>query len=210
MLLDNGADIDALNEGDAALILAFSSGHVKVVQTLLDNGAETDAQNRKGETALIAASQRVHTKTLKLLLDKDACNSSPYGNFMLLCSSNVGDYESVEILMGQGVNVNAELDSGFIRLYLPALFHTAMLSALHHGHNHIVKLLLNYGADVNAYLMVEGIHGVALEHALIHGDDEMIIFKLIMLLIQNLWKPNILILMQGYVTSNNLHDPELH
>ena len=51
-----------------------------------------------------------------------------------------------------------------------------MLSALHHGHNHIVKLLLNYGTDVNAQSMVEGIHGVALEQALIYGDDEMIRF----------------------------------
>ena len=115
MLLDNGADIDALNEGDATLILTFSSGHVKVVQTLLDNGAETDAQNQKGETALIAASQCGHTKTLKLLLDKDACTSSPYDNFMLLCSSDVSDYESVEILTKESKSmlnlIRAVLDS---------------------------------------------------------------------------------------------------
>ena len=97
---------------------------------------------------------------------------------MLLSSSTVGHYESVEILLGRGVNVNAGLDPGFIRLHLPALFRTAMLSALRHGHNHTVKLLLQYGADVNAQSMVEGVYGVAIEHALIHEDDEMISFLL--------------------------------
>jgi ankyrin repeat protein len=56
-LLDNGANIDAVNNaGDTALMIAVRDGRLSLARLLLDRGASIDLQNNKGETALIIAS----------------------------------------------------------------------------------------------------------------------------------------------------------
>ena len=178
LLLEHGAEVNLRDRfGDNALILASFNGSVHTVQILLDNGADINAYNKRGFTALFRAAVGCHPETLQRLLDRGASISSPHGDNALVRSSWSGDYESVKILLDRGVNVNAEFGPSFID-HLDTPFSTALLQALSNGHNDTAKLLIEYGADVNARSTVEGLYGIALEHALHHGRDDMVQFLL--------------------------------
>lgn len=47
---------------------------------------------------------------MKMLLDRNASISSPYGEIGLLFSVEVGDHKNVQVFLDRGVNVNAEID----------------------------------------------------------------------------------------------------
>ncbi len=67
-----GADVNAVNEaGDAALHIAVSSGYDRIVQFLVDKGAQLNAKNKRGLTPLGSVTERrnqtVHQSTVDLL-----------------------------------------------------------------------------------------------------------------------------------------------
>ena len=53
-MLDNGAEINVHNQvfGHTALVVAARFGYIKIVQALLDRGAEVNAADNYGHTAL--------------------------------------------------------------------------------------------------------------------------------------------------------------
>ncbi|XP_078369794.1 kinase D-interacting substrate of 220 kDa B-like isoform X5 [Oculina patagonica] len=59
-------------ERKTALFHAVEKGHVLIVKELLDAGANTETQNKDGETPLLRATQKKHTAIVSLLLDKGA------------------------------------------------------------------------------------------------------------------------------------------
>ena len=59
-----------------------------------------------------------------------------------------------------------------------SVFPTVFLQTLEFRKYDVAELLLEYGADINAHSTVEGLRGVALEHALNHGSAEMVNFLL--------------------------------
>jgi len=67
LLLDNGANIHALN--DQSLIFASLSGHLEVVRLLLDRGANIHTKN---DRALYYAFKFNNKKVVKLLLSRGA------------------------------------------------------------------------------------------------------------------------------------------
>ncbi|XP_009951449.1 PREDICTED: ankyrin repeat and SAM domain-containing protein 6, partial [Leptosomus discolor] len=96
-------------------------GHLSVAHILLENGADLNAQNKLGASVLTMASRGGHVSMVKLLLESGAFVDS-YDHF------------STSVL-------NSSRDD------LPDI--TPLMAAAQHGHEAVVHLLLDWGADCN-------------------------------------------------------------
>jgi len=76
--LNNGANVNVYdNTGESALLQAAALGHLEVVRTLLQKGADLQFTNsvhphQKGDTALLRAAYRGHAEVFELLLKAGA------------------------------------------------------------------------------------------------------------------------------------------
>ena len=173
MLLDSGADINALGGfHGTALNAASSRGYVEIVHLLLERGAHMHTTSSYG-TALEAASSSGRIEIVQLLLDKGVHVKSPisYGTALQKFSSS-GDIEAVQSLLEKiaDINVQAEgygaliavLFSGHVEIVrLPPwrdfhtditsfFYDTALQAASWSGHHRIVQILVEKGAGINA------------------------------------------------------------
>lgn len=103
-------------------------GHLSVAHILLENGADLNAQNKLGASVLTMASRGGHVSMVKLLLESGAFVDN-YDHF----STNV---------------LNSSRDD------LPDI--TPLMAAAQHGHEAVVHLLLDWGADCNYTLKTMG------------------------------------------------------
>ena len=177
-LLKRGADVDHVDsEGNTALFYACAQGRGKVVKTLLDYGAKVDYINRrKCETALTVAIERQAPVTLvEDLLKKGASvnHVDRNGDTALIVASKNRAERVVELLLKHGADVNYEskqsgetalmkavtgscckivgdlLKNGASVNHVTSAGKTALMSVCQDGQEDILKLLLEYGADVN-------------------------------------------------------------
>ena len=184
--LKHGADINARNEsGFTAVMIAARNDNLQTVRMLLDYGADPHAYDGDTiHTALTLATREGHSRVVEHLLDRGVSNSSRFDVEALVTASLYEKYEMLRFLLARGVEVDAEWHQPRASDWVEgtSIFTTALLRALEHYdervRNDIADLLLEYGADVNAYSKVDGIHGVALRHALRYGDDFMVEFLL--------------------------------
>ncbi len=135
----SGIDINIKDTlfGHTALIMAANNGHAGVVKLLLENGADINATSYAGITALICASSQ---EIVKLLVDNGA---NVYGgdndsNTALIKACAQGHKNIVQLLLGMVCYDN------YTELLL-----TLLILASQEGHTEVVKLLIDYGADVN-------------------------------------------------------------
>ena len=78
MILDAGADINAVNDQEnAAVHLAAQRGNDKVVQYLVSRGARLDLKNKQGKTPGEAAPKRTAELIAKLMNGSTASVQSP-------------------------------------------------------------------------------------------------------------------------------------
>ncbi|KAJ5267434.1 hypothetical protein N7478_000692 [Penicillium angulare] len=166
-------DRKAINSIDGAgtypIIWASLNGYDKVVQLLLEKGAEVNAQGGNYGNALRAASLRGHDKIVQLLLEKGAevnAQGSESGNALQAASSQ-GHDKIVQLLLEKGAEVNAQGGG----------YGNSLQAASLEGHDKIVQLLLEKGAEVNAQ---GGTYGNALQAASSQGRD-----KIVQLLLEN-------------------------
>ncbi|EXJ82734.1 hypothetical protein A1O3_06549 [Capronia epimyces CBS 606.96] len=165
--------------GRTALIYACAFGHTKIVQILLDNGADVNAQGEDG-ISLQAASAYGHEEIVQILVDNGADVNAQGGYFKnaLQAASAEGHERIVQILLDNGAEVNAQGEV-FGNVILAAsevnaqgeVFGNALRAASARGHEKIVQMLLDNGAEVNAQ---GGEFGNALQAASAGGHEKIV------------------------------------
>lgn len=134
LLLDRGFDVNYSSDSGTALSLAASNGFMKMIQLLLDNGANIDGFEDKGASPIVRAAVSGHEEVIKLLLDRGARWDSK-----ALCEAVCGNrMEVVKLLLDRGFDANTQYKT------LSALCYAAAS-----GNKEMAELLLNRGANVN-------------------------------------------------------------
>jgi len=119
---------------DIDFIRASMYGDTKIVEKLLNKGANVNAQNYNGNTALILASSNGRTEIVEMLLKHpkiDVNLNDASGYTALMWASNMGHTEIVVMLLEKGADVNANMELGW----------TALMMANQNGHTEIVNML---------------------------------------------------------------------
>ena len=133
-----------------------------MVELLLRNGADVNAQGGLFDGALQAASYAGNEKLVKLLLENGAdvnAYDELFGSALQRASSR-GYKEVVELLLRNGADINADGGRFGDALHLASL----------RGHKEVVELLLRNGADVNAQ---GGLFDGALQAASYAGNEKL-------------------------------------
>jgi ankyrin repeat protein len=137
LLLDRGADPDIADaEGVTPLMNAARTRCLACVTALLEHGADVRRTDQHGNTALDVARRAGRTRAAELILAHDP----EKGPAALLIASREGLADIVQVLVENGVNVNATDKDG----------NTALIAASENGNLAVVSMLLKKGADVRA------------------------------------------------------------
>jgi hypothetical protein len=121
------------------LIDAAENGDIRLVQELLDSGADINFQNIDGNTALMMASAWGYTEMGRLLLEKGADYNirDNDGSTPLMIAAYEGDTEMVQLLLDKRADPNIRDNDGS----------TPLMIAAYKGDTEMVQLLLDKGAD---------------------------------------------------------------
>jgi len=152
-LLDGGADVNAEFEDQTGpLYTACLMGHVQIAELLILRGADIEARGPGGETALIVAAGHPESRVLVRTLIEGGANVnamddqgfSPLWNACTLAGRpGVPEDAAVKtaaLLLDRGAYADSFIRGG----YTPLMF------AARVGHEDLVRLLIQRGANVNA------------------------------------------------------------
>ncbi|KAJ9590252.1 hypothetical protein L9F63_016639, partial [Diploptera punctata] len=137
-------DFSEASEMNGQLFTAADVGDVKLLQQMLEQGADVNFQHCAG-TPLNRAARRGHLSCVQALLDHGA-NVNLSGHFNcqtckpLHAAASNGHYEIAKLLIDRGADVHAKREQDSTPLHDAAKF----------GHPDIAELLLQHGAQVNA------------------------------------------------------------
>ncbi|KAI0597425.1 ankyrin repeat-containing domain protein [Biscogniauxia sp. FL1348] len=137
----------AKSDGETPLISAVKRDQHRVIQRLLQLGAETESRDENGRTALLAAVDRRDESTIELLLGPDAkhpvdvnAGDAQYPSALHEAARN-GHLALVEKLVFLGASVNA----------VGGKYKTALRAAAFAGFDKIVQFLLEKEADASLH-----------------------------------------------------------
>ncbi len=144
-LLDGGADVNAISDGDGtALMAAIYSGHDDIARELVARGADPDIIALGDGTALIAAAHEGEDGVVNLLLEAGADPNlgAPGDGTPLIAAARFGNPRTVNLLLEAGADVNASLAGDG----------NPLIGAAQMGQVEIARMLIDAGADVNGYV----------------------------------------------------------
>lgn len=164
MLIQKGADVDAKNiMRETSLHLASENGHKKIVELLLKRGANPDTYNGRSETPLHVALWGGYEEVAQMLLEGgiDICTKNTISETPLSLASGKGYEGIVRAMLEKGADVNPQHGPGEVPIP------TALAAACTTGNEDLVRLLIDYGANIDCRDMW---HGSALIGAAEHGS----------------------------------------
>ena len=127
---------------DHPLVDAAKNGDRVALQTLLNEGADVNAQAADGSTALLWASYRDDLESAELLIraGADVNIANDLGATPIWAASRNGSAAMADELLAAGADPDASLLLG----------ETPLVTASRSGNPEVVRMLLEKGADVNA------------------------------------------------------------
>ncbi|GMT22656.1 hypothetical protein PFISCL1PPCAC_13953, partial [Pristionchus fissidentatus] len=144
-LLDNGANIETQSERtkDTALSLACSGGKKDVAEMLLNRGANKEHRNVSDYTPLSLAASGGYVDIVNMLLEMGAEINSRTGSKLgispLMLAAMNGHKDATRVLLEKGSDINAQIETNR---------NTALTLACFQGRTEVVRLLLQYNANV--------------------------------------------------------------
>ncbi|ETN44917.1 uncharacterized protein HMPREF1541_09792 [Cyphellophora europaea CBS 101466] len=125
-----------------ALQAACPNGHLSIVRTLLEHGANPNAPVSPAGNALTAAVASRQISIVRLLLEAGAEVNVGGDSFAtpLSVAAFQGHVQLIRLLLQVGADINGPC----------TYFGTPLLAAASKGHGQVVDILLDHGADVNA------------------------------------------------------------
>jgi len=129
-------------DGQSGLHYAAAKGRVKVIDLLIERGADIMARDLKGQTALHLAASQGQKASVLALLSKGAAIDAPDrdGATPLHQAVRAGQKDAVAALLAKGADIEA------IDVINQTPLHWAALA----GQQALVTLLLSKGAEINA------------------------------------------------------------
>lgn len=134
LLLEAGIPVNA---GDAVRV-AVEHGNPKIVQIMIDGGADVNAVGAYNQSLLLASTTRPEITKLLLAANADPNIVNEYGIGPLAAAAEQGQLEVVKMLINAGAKVNQRNPYGG----------TALQVAVLRGYKDVVKTLIDAGADV--------------------------------------------------------------
>ena len=155
-----------------ALMIAARQGKFKIVQYLIDNGADITLKDKYGNTAFTIAAQRGHDKVVQCLIENGANLESldNHGQTALMHAAHNGHRKIVNLLVEAAKKLqNANEHINQKNTYANA---TAFMMTVEHGHTKVAKCLIKNGANITDIAKSSGL--TTLMHAANEGYSEIV------------------------------------
>lgn len=160
---------DYFSSSGSVLQTASLAGHYDAVVLLLNPKYGHPTEGIEYERSIVAAARGGHLKTLQLLRERYTGVRHPYSLFLMNTRTFIeacccGHEEIVRMMLDSGVSINTTHKTKENREHVTAL-HLAAL----HGHAHIIRLLLDRGANRDESITNKG---PALSQAVKNGHQD--------------------------------------